>query len=660
MSIEGRKRVIIENVKPEIDGGQFPIKRIVNDTVKVQADVFSDGHDEVVARLRYRKMSEKRWNEVPMKFLGNDRWEGIFTIKEMTTYVYTIEGWVDRFLTWQKAIQKKHEAGQDLKVEFLVGVSLIKEASKRATGQDAQRLAELGKFIKNENIVQNIAVVLSHELTVLMSTYPERRFSTRYGKELLIAVERSLAGFSSWYEMFPRSASPDTSRFGTLKDCIDFIPELAKMGFDILYLPPLHPIGQKNRKGKNNSQTAGQSAPGSPWAIGAEEGGHMAVLSDLGTVKDVEKLVREAKRHNVEIAIDIAYQCSPDHPYIKDHPDWFIKRPDGTIQYAENPPKKYEDIVPFNFETEEWNSLWNELKKIILFWIGKRIRIFRVDNPHTKPFLFWDWLIGEIKKDYPDTIFLSEAFTRPKVMYRLAKSGFSQSYTYFTWRNTKKELIEYCTALTQSDVCEYFRPNFWPNTPDILPEFLQYGERAGFMIRFILAATLSSNYGIYGPPFELCVDAALSDREEYRNSEKYEVRHWDRHKEGNLVDLISRVNQIRRDNPALHMTGNVKFYDVDNDSILFYVKATDDLSNIVLIVVNLDPYHTQSGWVHVPLKALGLDPAQPYLVYDMLSNDKYIWHGERSYVELNPFAMPAHILRVHRRLKREVDFDYYL
>jgi starch synthase (maltosyl-transferring) len=399
---------------------------------------------------------------------------------------------------------------------------------------------------------------------------------------------------------------------------------------------------------------------GSPWAIGSTEGGHKAIHPQLGALEDFERLVVKAKGHGIEVAMDLAFQCSPDHPYMKQHPEWFQWRPDGTVQFAENPPKKYEDIIPFHFETEKWQELWEELKSIVLFWIEKGVRIFRADNPHTKPFSFWEWLIKGVKERYPDVIFLSEAFTRPKVMYRLAKLGFTQSYTYFSWRNTKRELMEYLAELTKTEAREYFRPNFWPNTPDILPEHLQYGGRPAFMARLILAATLSSNYGIYGPAFELCANEALAGKEEYLHSEKYEIKYWERERPGHLRDFIARVNRIRKENPALQTTWNLRYYEVDNDMLFFYGKTTPDLSNIILVVVNLDPFHAQNGWVKVPIEELGLDVHQPYLVHDLLSDDKYIWQGEKNYVELNPQVLPANILRVRKRLKRETDFDYFV
>jgi starch synthase (maltosyl-transferring) len=461
--------------------------------------------------------------------------------------------------------------------------------------------------------------------------------------------------------MFPRSCSPEPGRHGTFKDCEARLPYIAKMGFDVLYLPPVHPIGRTNRKGKNNRPVTEAGDVGSPWAIGAAEGGHKAVHPDLGSLEDFRHFVDRAKEYGLDIALDIAYQGSPDHPYVKEHPRWFRWRPDNTVQYAENPPKKYEDIYPFDFETEDWPGLWEEFKNVILFWLEQGVTIFRVDNPHTKPFHFWEWLITEIKRDHPETIFLSEAFTRPKVMYRLAKLGFTQSYTYFAWRNTKWELTQYFTELTQTEVKEYFRPNLWPNTPDILTEYLQFGGRPAFMIRLALAATLGANYGIYGPPFELCVNQPREPgSEEYLNSEKYEVRYWDLNQPHSLKDFIGRVNRIRRENPALHSDWNLRFFPIDNEQLICYGKFTDDLSNIIVVVVNLNPHHAQGGWLELPLRELGLDPAQPYQVHDLLGDGRFLWQGARNYVELDPRALPAHIFRVRRRVRTERDFDYYM
>jgi starch synthase (maltosyl-transferring) len=659
---EERKRVVIENVKPEIDCGRFPIKRVVGERVIVEADVFSDGHDSTSAVLLYRREGNKKWKESHMDLIENDRWRGEFIPEEVGVYLYTIEGWVNRFISWQRDLRKRFEAGQDLSVDILIGVRYIEGVLKRiSNGKDRERLLGLIEVLKREgDLGRIISIALGEELTELMDRYPDKGFSSRYEKELAVIVDRKKALFSTWYERFPRSCSPEPGRHGTFRDLESLLPEIARMGFDVLYLPPIHPIGMTNRKGKNNSPNAGPDDVGSPWAIGSEEGGHKSIHPKLGTLEDFERLVNRARDFGIEIALDLAFQCSPDHPYLRDHPEWFKWRPDGTVQCAENPPKRYEDVLPLNFETDNWRGLWEELKSVVLFWVEKGIRIFRVDNPHTKPFPFWQWLIKEVKRDYPDVIFLSEAFTRPSVMYRLAKIGFTQSYTYFTWRNTKREFTEYLTEITETSVGEYFRPNFWPNTPDILPEHLQFGGRPAFMMRLVLAATLSSNYGIYGPAFELCVSEALPGREEYLDSEKYEIRVWDWDQPGNLKDFIARVNGIRRDNPALQMTRNLRFYEVDNEYILFYGKATHDLSNVILVLVNLDPHHTQSGWVKVPLVELGIDPHQPYLVHDLLSDDKYIWHGERNFVELNPAISPARILRLRRKLKRETDFDYFI
>jgi len=657
----GKRRVIIERVKPEINNGLFPIKRSIGEKVVVEADIFTDGHDSITSRLLYKGPDDVKWHETPMLFVQNDRWRGEFIVDRVGTYSYTLIGWVDHFKSWQKALKKKFEAGQDISVDVLTGAAYIKDGSKRASGKDAKRLKEITAFLEKKKDIEKIfSLSMSEELSKLINQYADRGFATTYEKELSVSVDRDKALFSSWFEIFPRSCSSEPGRHGTFKDCERILPGIAKMGFDVLYLTPIHPIGKTNRKGKNNTLVAEPGDVGSPWAIGSEEGGHKAVHHELGTIKDFESLINKARELGVEIAMDLAFQCSPDHPYVKEHPEWFIWRPDGTIQFAENPPKKYEDIVPLYFETENWQELWDELKSVVLFWVDKGVRIFRVDNPHTKPFAFWDWLIKEIKTEYPEVIFLSEAFTRPKVKYRLAKLGFTQSYTYFTWRNTKWELTQYMKELTQTDIGEYFRPNFWPNTPDILPEHLQYGGRQAFMLKLVLAATLSSNYGIYGPTFALYINEAVPDKEEYSNSEKYELKFWDWDKPGNLRDLITRVNKIRRENQCLQMTRNIEFYETDNDHLLCYGKFTEDFSNIIVVVANLDSFHTQSGWLTVPIQKLGIEPGQSYLVHDLLGDDKYIWQGERNYVELNPHIAPAHIFSIKKRLRRETDFDYYM
>lgn len=653
-------RVVIEKVSPEIDGGIYPIKRVVGEKVQVSAVVFGDGHDEVVALLLYRKKSEANWKEKIMDSQINDIWEAEFLIEEEFDYVYTIEGYIDHFTTWKKALKKKWEAKQDVNVDLLTGIQLIEEAIERSNASDKVTLQKYIDNLKVEDVASAVEFVMNEGLASLMSRYSDRKKSNIYPKELQVCVERDKAIFSTWYELFPRSWSQNPGQHGTFKDVEELLPEIAKMGFDVVYLPPIHPIGKKNRKGKNNSIISVPEDVGCPWAIGSKEGGHKNIHPQLGTLEDFHSFVQKAKDLHMEIALDIAFQCAPDHPYVKEHPQWFKWRPDGTVQYAENPPKKYEDILPINFESDDWKNLWEELKNIILFWIEQGVQIFRVDNPHTKPYVFWDWLIQEVRKDFPDTIFLAESFARPNVMYRLAKGGFSQSYTYFTWRNTKGELKEYITQLASSEITEYFRPNFWPNTPDILPEHLQYGGRSAFIMRLILAATLSSNYGVYGPAFELCVSAAVSGKEEYLDSEKYEIKKWNWDQEGNIKGVITRINQIRRENEALQTFKNVYFCNIDNDQMIAYVQVNQDLSNIILVVVNLDPFHTQSGKVQLPLNILNINPERSYLADDLFGGDKYIWQGEKNYVELNPQISPAHIIKIRRHFKQESDFDYYL
>lgn len=660
MNRNGKQRVVIENVKPRIEGGLFPIKRAAGEQVKVTADIFADGHDTVLARICFRMQEDDTWNYVPLKYTGNDLWTGEFTVSHPGVCFYTVQGWIDHFRTWQKDIRKKFDAEQDIKVDLQIGLEFIRGAEGKAGADDKKMLTEISEEMKSGDHERAVPAATGTDLAELVERYTDRSSAAVYEKELTVVVDRRKAVFSAWYERFPRSCSPEPGRHGTFKDCESMLPDVARMGFDVLYLPPVHPIGLTKRKGKNNSPVCGEGDVGSPWAIGAAEGGHKAVHPDLGTLKDFQGLVRRAKDHGIEIAMDIAFQCSPDHPYVKEHPEWFKWRPDGTVQFAENPPKKYEDIIPINFEIDGWRELWDELKSVFLFWIKQGIRIFRVDNPHTKTFPFWEWVIYELKKEYNDLIFLAEAFTRPKVMYRLAKIGFTQSYTYFTWRNTKLEFMEYMKELVQTDVREYMRPNFWTNTPDILPEHLQYGGRPAYLMRLVLAATLSSNYGVYGPAFELYEQEALEGKEEYLHSEKYEIRHWDWDREGNLKDFIARINKVRRENPALQDTWNVRFFDVENDYVMCYAKTTEDLSNIIIVTVNLDPYHKQSGWVNIPMEELGVDPHQPYLVHDLLSDSKYIWHGKRNFIELDPQVVPAHIFRVRKRLKRENDFDYFM
>lgn len=661
---EGRVRVVITAVSPEIEGGRFPIKRTVGETVVIEANIFTDGHDALSATLLYRHEDEHEWRRATLHPLGNDRWQGGFMVTVMGRYHYTLQAQINHFVSWQQAFAKRVEAGQEVSVDLLIGADLIEEASKRAMNDDAKKLQEWAKMLRlarDSSLSARTQLALAENLGPLMEKYPDQRFTATYDKELIVVVDREKARFSAWYELFPRSCAVQAAQHGSLKDCEAHLPYVASMGFDVLYLPPIHPIGRTYRKGKNNTLDAGPDDPGSPWAIGAAEGGHKAIHPQLGTLEDLRRFAAKAKEHGLELALDLAFQCTPDHPYVKEHPEWFRHRPDGSIQYAENPPKKYQDIYPFDFETEHWQALWEELLSVVRFWFGQGVRIFRVDNPHTKPFGFWEWLITNVKKDCPDVLFLSEAFTRPQVMYRLAKLGFTQSYTYFTWRNTKTELVQYFTELTQTDVREYLHPNLWPNTPDILTEYLQLGGRPSFITRLVLAATLGANYGIYGPAFELCENRPRDlGSEEYLDSEKYEIRQWDLGQPHSLKDLIARVNQIRRDNPALQSDRNLQFHPIDNEQLICYSKQTDDGANVVLVVVNLDPHHSHIGWMELSFDDLGFDPRQPYQVHDLLSGARYLWQGARNYVELHPQTMPAHIFRLRRRVRTERDFDYYM
>jgi starch synthase (maltosyl-transferring) len=659
--MEGRERIAIEAVSPQINCGRFPVQRVAGDDLVVQADIFSDGHDEVVAMLLYRRMGEQQWQETEMQRLDNDRWQGSFNLPEPGVYQYCLMGWVDHFRSWQKDLRKKQQAGQDVGVDLKIGVNIIEQAAKEASGSVAARLQLEVSALGNEaNQQQAVVLSLNPELADLISTCCARGLATTFPQQLTVSVDRKKALFSSWYELFPRSCAGEPARHGNLKDCLALLPEISEMGFDVLYLPPIHPIGESKRKGKRNATVAEPGDPGSPWAIGSAAGGHKSVHPELGNIEDFRNLVREAAGQGMEIALDIAFQCSPDHPYLKEHPEWFKWRPDGSVQYAENPPKKYEDIVPFNFETDQWRELWEELKSVIFFWMDQGVLIFRIDNPHTKPFPFWEWLIAQAKQRSPEVIFLSEAFTRMKIMYRLAKLGFTQSYSYFAWRSSKEELTSYLTELTRSDAREYLRPNFWPNTPDILTDYLQHGGRPAFMIRVVLAATLSSNYGIYGPPYELCLGGAEPDSEEYLHAEKYEIRQWDRDAAGNIKQLITLLNRIRRENDALQSTCNLEFYEADNDSVLFFGKIAKNRKDSLLIAVNLDPFRAQSAKLRVPLELFGVALGQSYLVHDLFSEENSVWQGEWNQIRLDPAQAPAHIFRIRTWLRRESDFDYYL
>lgn len=652
------KRAIIENVTPSVDGGSFAVKRAMGDKVVVEADVFTDGHDAIYCLLLYRGPGASTWTETPMRFLVNDHWRGEFTVTELGVWEYTLVAWVDLFLSWRNDLAKREEPS-DISLALRSGVELIERTIARANKPDKAKLERWASSLNGEGQpLERRKVALDEQLARTIIANADRSAVTSLDRPLRVTVEPERASYSAWYELFPRSCG---ETHGTFKDIEARLPYVSEMGFNVLYLPPIHPIGVTKRKGKNNALVAGENDPGSPWAIGGKEGGHKAIHSELGTLAGFRRLVKKAKEHEIAIALDIAFQCAPDHPYVKEHPQWFRWRPDGSVQYAENPPKKYEDIYPFNFETEDWQSLWRELKSVFDFWIEQGVSIFRVDNPHTKPFAFWEWTIREIKKTHPQVIFLAEAFTRPRIMHRLAKLGFSQSYTYFAWRNTKPELTEYFTELSQSPSREYFRPNAWPNTPDILTEYLQFGGRPAFMTRLALAATLSANYGIYGPAFELLQNTPREPRsEEYLNSEKYEIKSWDLDRPDSLKEFISRVNRIRRDNPALHRDWRLHFYKVDNAELMCYGKTTEDLSNVIVAIVNLDPYHRQSGFVELPLDELEIDSAHPYQMHDLLSGSHYLWYGPRNYVELDSQHSPVHIFRVTSKARTEADFEPFV
>ncbi|MGZ4982521.1 MAG: alpha-1,4-glucan--maltose-1-phosphate maltosyltransferase [Chthoniobacterales bacterium] len=648
---------VIENLQPLVDGGRYPIKRAVGEDLIVEADVFKDGHDVVAARLKWRILGETRWHETPMTHLGNDRWHGVCSLYENTTYEYTVEAWGDTFASWQHEFTAKFKAGIDnLTSETLEGAALIEAAGRRAgKTEDGHRLWEISELIRTSENAQINAIAHSGELEVLMATYPDRTSATQYAPPPQVTVDRVGARTAAWYEFFPRSAEGRGDRGSTFRECLSRVDDAKAMGFNVLYFPPIHPIGFTNRKGRNNSVTSKPGDPGVPYAIGNRHigapngGGHKDVEPSLGTLDDFDWLQQEIRNRGMEIALDFAINCSPDHPYVAEHPEWFYKRPDGTIKYAENPPKKYEDIYPLNFRCSNWQQLWDEMVSIILFWAEHGVRIFRVDNPHTKPVPFWEYMIVRVRERFPDTVFLSEAFTRPKMMKALAKAGFQQSYTYFTWRGSKQEFTEYFTELTQTEMREYFRGNLWPNTPDILPFHLQEGGRPAFMIRAVLAATLSSVYGIYSG-FELCENAALPDREEYFDSEKYQFKERDWDAPGNIKDWIARINRIRRENRALHYYDNLRFYGAESDSILFYGKMTPAKDNIILVVINLDPFVSHHTYIHVPLGEFGPMDSNSYQVHDLLTDERYTWHSSRNYVELDPHTRPAHIFRVRRNV----------
>ncbi|HET6468648.1 MAG TPA: maltotransferase domain-containing protein [Geminicoccaceae bacterium] len=641
------ERIAIEKVQPELDGGRFAVKRVVGDRFEVTADMFGDGHEKIAAVLQYRAQDEAEWREAPMRLVDNDRWAGEFPLTRNIRYLYTILAWRDLFASWCGEVSKKHDAGLNVSLELIEGRALIEKAAAAAGAEDRAAFDALLARLDERRDDQGglLATLLGREAKALMARAGIRTNLSRYERELEVVVDRTGAAFAAWYELMPRSQSGDPNRHGTFDDVIRRLPYVRDMGFDVLYFPPIHPIGRTNRKGRNNSLTPRPGDPGSPYAIGAEEGGHTAIHPELGTLDDFRRLVEAAHAHGLEIALDFAIQCAPDHPWIKQHPEWFDWRPDGTIKFAENPPKKYEDIVNVHFYRDALPSLWYELRDVVLFWVEQGVKIFRVDNPHTKPFPFWEWMIREVQDRHPDTAFLSEAFTRPKVMKRLAKVGFTQSYSYFTWRNTKAELIEYLTELTQDEPREHMRPNFFVNTPDINPVFLQTGGRPAHQIRAVLAATLSPLYGVYSG-FELCEATPVPGKEEYLDSEKYEIRAWDWDRPGNIRDFITRLNKIRRDNPALWRFTNLEFHNAWNDSILLYSKMTESGDNAVLVAINLDPHHAQGGNIEVPLWKFRLGDGAPILVEDLLTGRRFTWQGKIQHLWLDPHQNPCAVWRM--------------
>ncbi len=653
-------RVVVEDVRPQVDGGRFAAKAIARDPLDVEATVFADGHDELRARVRYRRAGETRWREVEMDSLGNDRWHARVTLPEVGRYELTVTGWVDAARTWRRDLEKRFDAGQDVANDLATAAQLAEDAARRCRGADGDTLRGWAKQLRDRTTLDDVSEL--DELVALLDRHPDRTQATEPDHVLPLVADRERAACSAWYELFPRSASPDPDRAGTLADVTARLDYVAELGFDVLYLPPIHPIGETNRKGRNNVEVGEPDDVGSPWAIGSAAGGHTAIDPQLGTFDDFERLVARAEDLGIEVALDLAFQCSPDHPWVRTHPQWFRHRPDGSIAYAENPPKRYQDIYPIDFENDDWPALWQALRDVVTFWIDRGVRVFRVDNPHTKPFAFWQWLITTVKADHPDVLFLSEAFTRPAVMHHLAKLGFSQSYTYFTWRNARWEIEEYFTELTTPPGNEYFRPNVWPNTPDILHEYLQHGGRAAFTARLLLAACLSANYGIYGPAFELMEHVAREPgSEEYLHSEKYEVRHWDLDRPDSLRWLIARVNAVRRAHPSLRRDRNLRFHPTDNDTFVCWSKRTDGAvpgawgagDDVVLGIVSVDPHNRQSGWVHLDMPALGLDWEDSFEVHDLLTDAHYHWNGPHNFVALDPGSVPAHVFEIRRTTPRE-------
>lgn len=641
----GKIRPVIENLSPEINNGKYPTKSITGRKIYAQADILVDGHDNLGFRLLSRHSSEKQWMESKMYGINEDRYEGFFITEKIGFYEFKIQAWVDHFATWQHEVEAKIKAGQHLVVELLVGIELLEKIKKLADKDDKKEITDFVAILKDPLRYQEaVWFCLSEKLHQWIEKYPLKENLVE-SETRRIFTDRNKAKFSSWYSFFPRSAARIEGKHGTFQDVINLLPRVKELGFDVVYLPPIHPIGTTFRKGKNNATDCKPGEPGVPYGIGSPEGGHTAIHSELGTLKDFKKLVKACQDMDLEIALDLAIQCSPDHPWVKEHPDWFKILPDGTIKYAENPPKKYQDIYPVNFETEDWQNLWQELKNVIFTWAEWGVKIIRVDNPHTKAFGFWEWVIAETREVYPEMIFLSEAFTKPKVMQQLAKVGFTQSYTYFAWRNSKYELESYMNELTKTEMRHYFRPNFWPNTHDINTFSMQTGHEPLYLLRFFLAATLSSNYGVFGPTYEYLVCEGNPGKEEYKDSEKYEIKYWDWEKRNKITYVYTHVNRIRKENSALQITDNIDFCTVDNPNIMAYLK-THENGNRLLIVTNLDTYQTQSGTIHLPLWKIGKGHDESFIVHDLITGAKYTWQGEQNFVALDPYILPFHLFRI--------------
>lgn len=665
---DGRQRAVIDAVLPSVDSGRFAAKCVAGEPFAVQANCFAEGHDVLRVMLQWRRDEDERVHEVPMTLKWNDEWHASFTPPTPGRYHYTVCAWVDTLSSWHHELERRVDP-QDIRIAARVGAAEITAAASRASAAnaaDARQLREWAQSLERGaadsalDTAELKARALDAALTQIAQRYPDRQHASTLAPGFPLVADRARARFSTWYELFPRSAGSEPGRHGTFADVQKQLPRIQRMGFDVLYFPPIHPIGREQRKGRNNALVTEEGDVGSPWAIGASEGGHKDILPALGTHEQFRELVQAARAHGMEVALDIAYQCAPDHPYVKQHPAWFKWRPDGTVQYAENPPKKYQDIYPFNFETEDWAAMWAELKSVLDHWIAQGVAVFRVDNPHTKAFPFWEWAITEVKRLHPEVIFLAEAFTRPKVMHRLAKLGFTQSYTYFTWRNSKEELTEYFTELSTAPGLDYFRPNVWPNTPDILHESLQNGSPAQFKARLVLAATLSASYGIYGPAYELLEHLPRhAGSEEYLDSEKYQLRTWQLDAPHSLEGFIAHINAIRHAHPALQRNDTLEFLDIDNDQLLAYLKRSADGKDVIVTVVNLDPWNTQIGWLQLPPGLIGVGAEEPFQMHDLLGGPRFRWQGERHYIELNPWEAPAHVMQLRRHVRTERDFDYF-